>query len=327
MTKIYWSPDYCKARHAFDTTRKSAFLAHDLMTTPIDGVEITSPDPVTGEDLAMIHHPRYVNAVQWGVKPLCSAQGFKWDKGMWDATTASTGGVVASCLEAMETGVSGSLSSGLHHAHYLSGSGFCTFNGLALGALKALANGAKSVLIIDTDAHCGGGTDDIVWDDDRIVHLDLSVCDFDSYPTGSQGWAHLIDFEWDPAWGEDPSAARSEGASTLDVVRDVEKYLPTLEARLDALRGHNFDLIIYNSGMDPHEDCKVGGLKGITDLVIAEREEMVFDFAKSEDCPIAFVLAGGYTGKTMSQDHLTALHRMTVAEAAKATPALTWWRR
>ena len=75
---------------------------------------------------------------------------------MGGSVTASTGCVVASGLQAMTDGVAGSLSGGLHHARCDQGSGFCTFNGLALAAKAALAAGAESVVILDFDAHCGG---------------------------------------------------------------------------------------------------------------------------------------------------------------------------
>jgi hypothetical protein len=42
------------------------------------------------------------------------------------------------------------------------GAGFCTFNGLALAALAALDLGAKRVLVLDLDAHCGGGTHELL---------------------------------------------------------------------------------------------------------------------------------------------------------------------
>ena len=56
----------------------------------------------------------------------------------------------------------GALSSGLHHASTERGNGFCTFNGLALAARALMDGGANHVLILDLDAHCEGGTYEIV---------------------------------------------------------------------------------------------------------------------------------------------------------------------
>ena len=101
-------------------------------------------------------------------------QGFLWNAGLWRSVLASNGGVVAAALSAMRTGVAGSLSSGLHHARRDRGSGFCTFNGLVIAAHEALDGGAGSVLILDLDAHCGGGTASLIADEPRIWHVDVS---------------------------------------------------------------------------------------------------------------------------------------------------------
>ena len=56
---------------------------------------------------------------------------------------------VAAGLAALQSGVAGSLSSGLHHARRERGDGYCTFNGLAIAAGEALTAGAASVLYPD----------------------------------------------------------------------------------------------------------------------------------------------------------------------------------
>ena len=71
--------------------------------------------------------------------------------------------------------------------------------------------------------------------------------------------------------------------------------------------------------MDPHEGCPVGGLAGITTEIIAERERMVFDWCRAQGLPVAFVLAGGYTGPALDQRGLVELHRLTIAAAAGST--------
>jgi len=239
----------------------------------------------------MVHAPAYVRAVRTG-KPLdlAQSQSFSWDPGMWRSVTASNGGVVAAARAAMRDRVSGSLSSGLHHAQRDQGASFCTFNGLVVAAKTVLSEGAQSVLIIDLDAHCGGGTHLMIEDDERIRQLDVGVNVLDAY------WMN--------------------GGNTLDIVRDADKYLPTIEGRLAALDG-SFDLCIYNAGMDPDERCAVGGFPGITASMLRRRDEMVFSWAKDHGVPIAFVLAGGYAGGALPRDELVKLHRMTIQIAAQ----------
>jgi acetoin utilization deacetylase AcuC-like enzyme len=54
--------------------------------------------------------------------------------------------------------------SGFHHAHFSSGYGYCTFNGLLVAIAAARLAGKLNgpVLIIDGDGHYGDGTDDCI---------------------------------------------------------------------------------------------------------------------------------------------------------------------
>lgn len=302
--KIFYDERYVGAAHSFDTTRKAQLVAEAAADMP--GVEICSPQEATQRELAMIHDPAYVRAVLTGKGKRRSSAGFPWDEGYAKAVAASTGGAVEAALAALRDGVAGSLSSGLHHATTDSGAGFCTFNGLALAAKVALGGRptdgfirklvkrrCKKVLILDLDAHCGGGTFDIIKDDERIYQIDISVCSFDSYHGGDPERHHL------------------------HVIRHAQDYLPILELELERAAEIGFDLVIYNSGMDPHEDCNIGGLPGISSDIIRLRERMVFDWARARGIPVAFVLAGGYTGGDMWDERLTALHQMTVAAATQ----------
>jgi acetoin utilization deacetylase AcuC-like enzyme len=284
--KVFYSPDYVASGTSFDTTRKSGWIAESLAKKPIAGVELVAPEPLTIDQIAAVHDPVYVEAVQSGKpKDLAESQGFDWDPGMWRAVTASNGGAVAAARAALKDGVSGSLSSGLHHARRECGAAYCTFNGLVIAAATVIAEGAESVLIIDLDAHCGGGTHSMIEETERIQQMDVSVNAVDAY------WMNH--------------------GNTLDLVRDAEKYLPTIRERLDGMT-RSFDLILYNAGMDPDERCQVGGLPGINAGILRRREQIVFEWAKSRQIPIAFVLAGGYSGSELPQDELVRLHRMTL---------------
>src|SRR5439155_11295705 len=113
---------------------------------------------------------------------LAESSSLGWNQGVWDAVRASNGGAVAAATKAWQSRAhAGSLSSGLHHASARHGYGFCTFNGLALAARELLSAGARRVLILDLDAHCGGGTYSIVREWPLVVHLDISVSTIDYY--------------------------------------------------------------------------------------------------------------------------------------------------
>ena len=106
-------------------------------------------------------------------------------------------------------------------------------------------------------------------------------------------------------------------ACHLDLVQWAPNYLPTIRRRLDALDASQFDICLYNAGMDPHQGCSLGGLQGITTDVLAQREQLVFDWCQQNNLPVSFVLAGGYLGPSLDADGLTGLHRLTLTAASQ----------
>ena len=295
MVRVYYSPMYVRSGYGFDTTRKAEWIAESLSESSIPGIELVESDPLTREQVAKVHESGYIRAVETGVpRGLAESQGFSWDAGLWPMVLASNGGAVAAALSALDRGVAGSLSSGLHHARYASGAGFCTFNGLVIAAREALAAGASTVLILDLDAHCGGGTASLIADEPRVWQIDVSVSGYDSYRSSDRIW--------------------------LDIVGESSDYIATVQRKLDEAdrRGLVFDLCLYNAGMDPFEGCSIGGQSGITRQVLADRERTVFEWCTKRGLPIAFVLAGGYVGSRLDARGLVDLHRLTLSFAAEA---------
>ena len=294
---VYFSPAYAGSGYAFETTRKSQWVAQSMDSDPIAGISLRLPQPLSLEQVNGVHDAAYVRAVQTGVPlELAQSQGLTWDAGLWPMVLASNGGVVAASLDALQSGLSGTLSSGLHHAGRGKGYGYCTFNGLVLAARAALDAGARSVLILDLDAHCGGGTASLIAGDERIWQLDVSVDDYDHY--------------------------ESSDRVRLSMVQRSEDYLAAIDTALQdlAARGPRFDLCLYNAGMDPFEGCPDGGLPGISIEMLTAREHLVFEWCRSQRLPVAFTLAGGYVGEGLDKPGLVGLHRLTLSAAALGGP-------
>lgn len=290
---VYYDRAYTGSAYAFETTRKASWVADSLAADPIAGIRLCAPVPLDWDQVARVHAPEYVQAIRTGEpRALAQSQAFDWDAGLGTMALASNGGVVAAACDALRSGLSGSLSSGLHHAGRSRGRGYCTFNGLVLAAHAALDAGARAVLILDLDAHCGGGTAELIAQEPRIWQQDVSVDGFDYY--------------------------KSRAQATLHMVRDSRRYLPQVEACLAAVDAAPvpFDLCLYNAGMDPHEHSADGGLAGVDAALLRQRENMVFDWCRRRGLPLAFVLAGGYVGKRLDRAGLVALHRLTLESAA-----------
>jgi acetoin utilization deacetylase AcuC-like enzyme len=291
---IYYSPPYNDTGVEFETFRKAIVIAESLFERPIAGVEVVAPQPATFDELTAVHDVAYVNAVATGHPlDLAASNGLGWDDRIFGAVAASNGGVRDAVLWALANGtVAGSLSSGLHHAGPFGGNGYCTFNGLVMAARAAVAADAQRVLIVDFDAHCGGGTAAGIEHIDAIEQIDVSVSSFDRYT--SRPDAQLV-------------------------LTDGEDYLDVIEASLASVSSpESVDLVIYNAGMDPHR--LAGGSRHIDTDTIATRERLLFDWAGANGLPVAWVLAGGYTVGT-DMAGLVDLHRITITEAARATTA------
>jgi acetoin utilization deacetylase AcuC-like enzyme len=181
--------------------------------------EISSFDPVTREDLKLVHDPGYVD----GVLDLTRSNGFgNKSPEVAVALPWVAGSMVAATLHAFKNKtVAISPTSGAHHAHYRNGGGYCTFNFLVLAALKAHEAGARKVGIIDLDCHYGDGTQNI------ISTLKL---DFIKHYT----------FGGDPLIHQDPALWLKKLPEVVSTFSDC-------------------DLIIYNAGVDSHIDDPLGG--------------------------------------------------------------------
>lgn len=158
--------------------------------------------------------------------------------------------------------MSGSLSSGLHHARKDRGSGFCTFNGLVIAAKRALEAGATSVMILDLDANCGGGTASLIQCILNIRQMDVSVSGFDRY--------------------------ESTDNCKLVMLTQLSNYLPAIEHALNESMAERPGLVIYNAGMDPFKGCSTPEMAGITEETLKERKRMVFRFFRERGHPNRF---------------------------------------
>lgn len=282
---LYFNPDFTASAHAFDTTRKSGHIAESLCDRPITGIELV--DPIDAYDLtertiAAVHDPAYVDAVRTGEpRRLATSQGFSWDEGILTMALAHNAGAVAAVEHALTTGegATGTLSSGLHHAARDTGLGYCTFNGLAVAAHVAANRGAR-VLVVDFDAHCGGGTSGLL--PTGAHQVDVSVVGFDSYRPGDDRWLRMADpHDHDDAIGE-------------------------ALAHVDSLG--SFDVVLYNAGMDPANN-------GVSVEQLRRRERLVAEHQFG--CPVVFTIAGGYTSG-MTMDEVVDLHRLTLEAFAIA---------
>jgi acetoin utilization deacetylase AcuC-like enzyme len=286
---IYFNDTYVVSGGGLETVRKADEVAKRILEQFPD-IKLVSPEPATVEQLLLAHTVEYIKAFLSGEPyDVASAALGEWSEEVVASVLASTGGVIAAALAALESGRAGSLSSGLHHAKSDHGAGFCTINGLAIAALVALQNGAKSVGILDVDAHCGGGTFDILGANPLIRIGDVSTIGYDVWRSGEE--RHKLEITTDPD-------------TYLDVVAEMLEHIGSV------------DLLLLNAGMDPAEGGSTGSTRGFTSELLKQRELLVAEWCERTNTPVAFVLAGGYVGSNLTLGGVADLHMHTVTAIA-----------
>lgn len=289
---VFYHSDTTKTAHAFDTTRKGADIATYLAN---QGWQITQPTPIRPEIAERYHDAEYVDAIITGDPiDLAESQGFHWDEMMWRSVAAQNGAMRDAAFYACQHGRAYALSAGFHHARATSGAGFCTLNGLVIAAGEILAHyPERNIIILDADAHCGGGTMSMCATWERLFHLDIHTSGYDSY-IAHQPHLRLH-------------------------VSQADRYMTTLHDILAHVESRikPGDLLMYNAGMDIHEDCQIGGLHGITTEVIYAREQYISEWAHAHSLAVVACLAGGYKGGNLDHTTLIALHAMSVETLLK----------
>jgi acetoin utilization deacetylase AcuC-like enzyme len=228
-------------------------------------------DPAT---IGLAHDPGYVSRFLNGTvdQRIMRRIGFPWSEQLVRRTLASCGGTLAAAAEAMATGVSGNLAGGTHHAFRAAGSGFCVFNDLAV-AIFALRRDRRirRAAVVDLDVHQGDGTAEIFMNDPDV--LTVSVHGENNFPFRKQ--ESRIDIALPDGTGDGP-------------------YLAGLQAVLPQVREFHPEVILYQAGVDALAHDRLGRL-ALSPAGLAERDRMVFDFAKELGVPIVITLGGGYS--------------------------------
>ncbi|MFA5539446.1 MAG: histone deacetylase family protein [Gemmobacter sp.] len=133
-----------------------------------------------------------------------------------------------------------------HHAERETAMGFCLFGNVAIAAKRALDHhGLSRVAVVDFDVHHGNGTQDLLWDEDRVLFV--SSHQMPLYP--GSGAAHERG-----AHGQIvnlPLAEGSGGAKMREVYEGVA---------IPRIADFAPELILISAGFDAHADDPLAGL-------------------------------------------------------------------
>jgi acetoin utilization deacetylase AcuC-like enzyme len=169
-----------------------------------------------------------------------------------------------------------------HHATRDTGMGFCLFNNVAVAAYAALQKGLQRVAIVDWDVHHGNGTQDIFWDDGRVLYVSLHQFPF--YPgTGAAEEVGTGDGK-----GTTVNVPLSAGATDATYAAAFHEIVePVL---------HDFapELILLSAGFDAHERDPLASMRLSAQGYGTMARSIASAAAASAKGRIGVLLEGGY---------------------------------
>lgn len=271
--------------------------------------EWLQPKAATRADLESVHDPSYLDALE-----RLGEGGGGWidpdtyvTEGSLEIAARATGAVRLAVEQAMSTGRRSFCLSRPpgHHAEGAAGMGFCLLNHAAGGARAGLHCGAERVLIFDFDVHHGNGTQEIFWNDPRVLYI--SVHQFPWYPwrTGA-----LQETGGPDAGGTNINIPLPAGGGDEAYLWAMVRVVGPAARRFDP------DLMIVSAGFDAHQrdplslmEVTTGGFGRIVEAAVALAGEVC-------EGRLVATLEGGYDLEALGS---------SVAEAAAALAGPGRW--
>ena len=182
-----------------------------------------------------------------------------------------------------------------HHAEKDKAMGFCIYNNVAVGANYLIQKYKYSkVAIIDFDVHHGNGTQDIFYDNEKVLYISTH-----QYP-------------YYPGSGSEKETGKFNNILNipLEAGTTAEDYLNAYEYVLKKLKEFKPEFILFSAGFDAHIDDPLAQLRlGSEDFYHLTKRTL--EISKSLcNGNVVSILEGGYDLKALqdsTQRHVDAL--------------------
>jgi len=240
------------------------------------------------DELEMVHFSSYIDAIAdtAGKNLTMLDSDTAATAETYDAARLAAGGVMAAIDSVVKKEVENAFAMVRppgHHATENQASGFCIFNNIAIGARYAIERlGMKRVLIVDWDLHHGNGTQQIFYDDDRVLY-------FSTHQSPAYPWTGLLrETGLGAGAGYTVNVPLNPGADDAMYVRVFQDVL------VPVARAFRPEIILVSAGFDPYAADPIGEMK-VTPGGFACLARIILDLAEEVcDGRVVAVLEGGY---------------------------------
>jgi len=266
-------------------------LARELGIFDLPQVSLEQSYVASDDELSTVHSRDYIAAVRRvGADPTLSDpdRGLGTDDdpafaGMHEAS-ARLGGASLVAAAAIISGAAVravNFGGGMHHAAKEKASGFCIYNDAAMAIMRLLDSGVSKVAYIDIDAHHGDGTQDIFWNDPRVLTISLHESGLTLFP----GTGFANDIGGPDAQGSAVNVALPAGTGDAGWLRAFHAVVPQLVESFGA------EVILSQHGCDSHREDQLSHLNTSVD---AQREAALSIAALAERvCGGRWIATGG----------------------------------
>ena len=182
-----------------------------------------------------------------------------------------------------------------HHAEKDKAMGFCIYNNVAVGANYLIEKYKyKKIAIIDFDVHHGNGTQDIFYDNEKVLYV--STHQYPYYP------------------GSGSNKENGKFNNVLNIPLEAgttsEVYLNAYENVLTKIKQFKPEFLLFSAGFDAHDDDPLAQIRlGTEDFYKITKRTL--EYSKSFcNGKVVSILEGGYDLKALqnsTQRHVDAL--------------------
>ncbi|MCC7289764.1 hypothetical protein IT417_00710 [bacterium] len=236
-----------------------------------------------------VHNANFISCFQSGTpKEFFDSMGIQWQPKLFDFVMEQSITSKEVVDEVMLYDRAVAITGGGHHSETDKPYGFGPINTMSISAIEALKRKLK-VAVIDLDTHYSNGCMEILKGRDGVKFYSL--------------WNQKLD-KW--------SVTESGGNIWHRRVKDVDDYFVKLEELVTDVKCFQPDFVIYHLGLDVLETDRMGGVHGLDEKKLLEREmivkDMVLGYLKSK---IAVFLGGAYIDRSKGEPYAQQMKEIT----------------